>query len=389
MKNGKNLVVAIYSHPDYYPPTLNAIENLAGQYDSITVVPRNIIRPGWKYPGNVKLITPKRLFTVKELETAPTFKKIWWFLQFTRRFFSAVVRSKADTILIYDSIPVLSYRLINKFINKPKILWYHNHDVMEPQYIRKWSLSWLGWKSEKWIFQKLDLFSLPALERMVCFPMEKLHGKFFFLPNFPSLAFYDKYKTLQKDVSGNIRILFQGSIGPLHGIEEILEILPRKIEGKNPELWLKGFIGEAYKNELMCLAAQFGVKERLIFIPPTSYSKVVENAQNCHIGIGIHKKQDMMNKTLGTSSNKIYEYAASGLPVLLYDNPHFRGHLGQYNWAFFTDCSKTSLIASLEKIMTDYGYLSDQARQDFANKLNFEKYFEPVVNHIQSIHRIV
>jgi glycosyltransferase involved in cell wall biosynthesis len=385
MKTRNNLVIAIYSLPDYYPPSLNAIEYLSRQYESVAIVHRNISGSNWVYPANVRLISPKNTYPVRVVEKAFLLKKIAWFLKFTLSFFTIIRQTRANTVLIYDALPVLSYRLFYRFIKKPEILWYHNHDVTDPQYIRKWSLTWLAWKSEKWLFPKLDIFSLPALERKVWFPTEKLRGKFFFLPNFPSITIFNRFKIEHKDISGNIRILYQGSIGPLHGIEEVLGILERKIAGKNLELCLKGFISETYKNELESLANQYGVKERLTFMPPTSYSKVIENAQTCHIGLGIHKKQDIMNKTLGTSSNKIYEYAASGLPVILYDNLHFRGHLEQYKWAFFTDCSETSLVEIIEKILLDYTCLSYYARENFSNKLNFEKYFEPVADYLHFI----
>src|ERR1700730_1925355 len=165
MNSKKNLVIAIYSLPDYYPPTLNAIEYLSGQYDSISILHRNLTGSSWNYPANVRLITPKKLYSVKEVENANIFKKIFWFLQFTLDFFSVINRVRPDTILIYDSLPVLSYQLIQSFIKRPKILWYHNHDVIDPQYVRKWSISWLAWKTEKWIFPKLNIFSLPSMER--------------------------------------------------------------------------------------------------------------------------------------------------------------------------------------------------------------------------------
>jgi hypothetical protein len=141
---------------------------------------------------------------------------------------------------------------------------------------------------------------------------------------------------------------------------------------------------EDYKNKLTEISIRQGVGDKVIFIGPTSYSKVMENARTCHIGVGIHRKQDVMNKTLGTSSNKIYEYAASGLPVLLYDNDHFRHHLGKYKWAFFTDCTKHSLVEAIKNIILDYAYLSGQARQDFLEQLNFEKYFDPLINYLQN-----
>src|ERR1700730_7912293 len=99
------------------------------------------------------------------VEKQPISKKLRSFFDFTRRFLKTLKKSQPDAILIYDFLPVLSYRLISTFVHKPAILWYHNHDLAEAVYIKKFSLAWWAWKSEKWIFPKLDIFSLPAMER--------------------------------------------------------------------------------------------------------------------------------------------------------------------------------------------------------------------------------
>jgi glycosyltransferase involved in cell wall biosynthesis len=266
------------------------------------------------------------------------------------------------------------------FIRKPALLWYHNHDVAEPQYLRKWSLYWFAWKTEKWIFPRLDIFSLPALERQICFPMNLLKGKFLFLPNYPSKKVYTDHG--QKSLESEIRILYQGSIGPEHGLEEIIGLLDQPVAGKKLHLVLKGFISPEYKQQLEEFARKHQVLENVTFIGPSGYKAVIENAFNCHIGIGIHRKADMMNKTLGTASNKIYEYAAAGMPVLLFDNPHFRKHLQQFEWTFFTDCSKSSLIECIGVICSDYAAFSKKARADFENELNFEHFFEKANSYI-------
>ena len=279
-------------------------------------------------------------------------------------------------------MPVLSYRLLKPFIASPHILWYHNHDVSEARYINKYNLAWMAWKSEPWILPRLQIFSLPALERKVCFPMEKLKGQFFFLPNFPSRAVYDRQPQNNRSAEEICKILYQGSIGAGHGLEEIIPILKEKIGGKTFHLVLKGFISEQYLDELKQIAVKEGVEDQLVYLPPTGYREVVENAYTCHIGIGIHKKDDMMNRTLGTASNKIYEYAAAGMPVILYDNEHFRELLQKYDWVFFTDTSDKSFTDVLTRITSQYDHYSLAARKDFEGGLCFEEHFDQVVQFL-------
>lgn len=375
VKKKKNLLVVIYSHPEYYPPTLSALENLSLMYRDIYVLHRNLHGFNWKYPENVHLIGTKKQYAPREVEVAGFLRKLGWYLAFSWKLLKSMKKYKPDAMLIYDYLAILAYRMIYIFAPTPPIIWYHNHDVAEKQYIRRFTLSWLSWKSEKWLFPKLQIFSLPSLERKQCFPMQLLKGQFYFLPNFPSSGIYQKNKADNKFDDPVYKILFQGSIGPMHGLEELIPLLGEKIGGKELLLVLKGFISPKYLNELKSIAVNHRVENKLIYIGPTDYRLVIENGKTCHIGIGIHKKDDIMNKTLGTASNKIYEYAALGLPVILYDNDHFREILGKFEWAFFTDTSETSLKECLENIISDYPRLSAQASRDFTNQLSFEHYF--------------
>lgn len=384
MKQFKNLVAVNYSHPEYYPPTLNALEYLSGEYDNIYMVHRNLNAFDWIYPSNVHLVPSGKKIHFSDAEQAGTLKKIFFFLGFTATIFKTIRRARPDTILVYDFMPILSLYFLTPFIKKPRVLWYHNHDMGDEKYMRKWSISWFAWKSEKWLFPRLTVFSLPAVERKVFFPMEKLKGQFFFLPNFPSKKVYGAIKPgIKKNDDGDIKLLYQGSIGALHGLEEIIPLLKEKISGRNMVLVLKGFVRDGYLQELEQLAAANGVKDKLLYLPPSGYREVIENAFTCHIGIGIHKKQDIMNNTLGTASNKIYEYAATGMPVLIYDNAHFRATLGSREWVFFTDTENASLLAAISNIISNYDALSKKATTDFTGELCFENYIKPVIEFLK------
>ena len=381
-KGNNNLVIALYSHPDYYPPTLNAIESLSKKYDNIFIVHRNILGLDWDYPTNVHLITHGKSVNVRIAEKVGLLKKIVWYFLYTVQIFKVLKNNKDCVFLIYDYMPLLAYRLVNKLIKRPRILWYHNHDVADPKYIRNYSLSWWAWKSEDWIFPYLDIFSLPSLDRKSYFPMNKFKGKFYYLPNFPSKLVYEKFynHNEEKKISDSVRILFHGSIGTNHGLEEIISVLNMPIRGKRLELVLKGFISHEYKLLLQSLAEKYNVKEQLIFLPISGLRGVIENMQSCHVGIGIYKKDDIMNNTVGTASNKIYEYAAAGMPVLLYDNPYFRDVLKNNDWALFTDTRKESLLECLSYIVDNYKQLSENAINKFNHELSFETNFNLITN---------
>jgi hypothetical protein len=263
------------------------------------------------------------------------------------------------------------------------LLWYHSHDVADIRYIRKGSISWWAWKSEKWIFPRLTLFSLPALERKAYYPLDKFKGAFFFLPNFPARKIFGNLlPTGHKQINDRVKLVYQGSIDAMHGLEEIIALLNEKPGGKDLFLVLIGPVSSDYLQRLRELAVQNNTQDRLVYIPQSGYRTVIQNALSCHIGIGIYKKQDIMNSTVGTASNKIYEYAATGMPALIYDNEHFRSALQGRSWVFFTDTSKTSLLKNMEQIIVQYERLSAAALADFREELCFERNFSPLLEYL-------
>ncbi len=378
------MVVAIYSHPEYYPPTLNALDNLAQVYSEIVVVHRNIKGFDWVYPENVKLVSKGEALEVRAAEQASFISKLGWFLNYTWIFFSTVWRYQPHSVLIYDNLPILSFRLFKWLVHSPEVLWYHNHDVPDKTYIRKFSLSWMAWKSETWLFKRLNIFSLPAMERQMYFPMNKFKGDFFFLPNYPSLkrmaGVLERGDTPEKRMS----ILYQGSMNRYHGLEEIITLLGNEYNGYSLNLILKGFASGQYLAELFKLAAELKVSDKVVYLPPTTYMDVLQNARKCHIGVGIHKGNDIMNSTLGTASNKIYEYMASGLAVLLFKNEHFLKTFSGRKWAIFTDGSPDSLGSCIDFIARNWKVISEAAIQDFNSELNFENYIQPIIQKIST-----
>src|SRR4051812_8985623 len=120
---GRNvLVIAIYSHPEYYPPTLNAITFLSGYFDTIYVVHRNITAFDWEYPPNVKLLYSGVLLPVGEAERQSTRNKILAFWSFSNLLVNTIRSSGAKTLLVYDYFPWLSYRLFKYRLPKDLLL---------------------------------------------------------------------------------------------------------------------------------------------------------------------------------------------------------------------------------------------------------------------------
>ncbi len=379
-KNKQNscVIVALYSHPEFYPPTLNAIGELSKKFDKVMVYSRNVLKSEWLYPENVELIGIGPIMSIRESENKSFIFKMLIFIQYTIGFLKLIRKSKPKIIKVCDVIPLLSLSIIKTFLPSKIKFWYHNHDVADVNVSRKYTIGWFAAKSEGNMFNYLHILTLPAREREIYFPMFQLKGNYYFLPNYPSIDFYKNFWIENKSIKDELRLIYQGTISSGHGIEEIIGIMNNLICGKFVTLHLKGFIAEKYKLELLLCAEKNNVTCQLFFYPVSAYQDVPKLAATCHVGIGIHTGVDIMNTSLGTSSNKIYEYAALGLPVLLYKNKHFYDILGQYDWVRFTDLTQVDLISCLVSIVENYQKNSLNAVESFRNHLNFKEYFDNI-----------
>ncbi len=385
MKKG-TVLAFIYGHPENYPPTLHAIEQLALHFEKVWVVFRPNRSLAWSYPSNVQLLPAgKNIIPVAEQEQSGLLRKAYWFLQFARTVHTVYRQQKPDAVLAYDSLAMLCLYVIQRAGSQnPNVLfWYHNHDL--PDKPSPFSLPWIALRVQKQVFSRLDLFSLPANERKSYFPMDVFKGKYFFLPNYPLLAIHRPASFEKMDAHDEIRLLYQGMISDGHGIEEIVPLLRHRINGKYCRLTLIGPIKDTYKQHLSKLAEKQGVFSRLHIKEPVAYHALPSITRQHHIGLAILNDTTNINHmTAATASNKIAEYIAAGLSVLYFDHPIQKSVLEGYTWAFSTDLSNASLVSAISAMDHQYATISKQAVADFQNILHFEKYFAPLVFYLRS-----
>lgn len=364
------------------PPTLNALLVLSVYFDSVTMLRNNLDFPAASYPLTPRLQEVGSRYEVKSAAAKGTAWKLGRFARYCLALFRALRSGKYPLVIIHDYLGLLAYWLVRKAAGYQGLVWFNSYDVIDMEHVpmNRFSLMRMVVNNHEKIFSELDFFSLPAAERTSYYPCSQVKKASFVIPNFPSLTFYNSFYSPRKLEEQNpVKLIYQGALGPGHGYEAIIGILHRKVAGRPLHLVLKGWIDPAYKDQLLRLAEEKGVADRLSFHGFSLYRTVPELAASCTIGLAIFTKQDVMNKTLGTASNKIYEYAAVGLPVILFDTPHFRQYLEKWDWAYFTDLSADSLLEVIAAVLRDYPHNSQAAHESFRQEFNFEKVFEPAL----------
>jgi glycosyltransferase involved in cell wall biosynthesis len=281
-------------------------------------------------------------------------------------------KSNSNEFVVFDAYTLMAFVLLKRIgILKPNSkLWYHNHDVALSSNFKIGSLGWIVHKLENKNLRYVDFFSLPAKERSIYFSSRTVD---FILPNYPSIFMYEKFKPemIKKDVN----VIFQGRISPGHGLEAVIDIINQDIIDIRVSLTLKGIISRDYKNYLLSKISDEKL-HRVKFVGYTDYEDLPKITSSCQIGLAIFQPKSFMHATLGSSSNKIYEYIACGLPIIYLGTEHFKEYLSNYPWAIDVDDSPTSIAFAIQKIVNDYDELSKNAKNTFVSELNYEAYFD-------------
>ena len=379
-KSIKHITILIYPHPELYPPTLSAIEELSQIADTIDVVTRNMLISKWEYPSNVSVhyINKKRYvgFGIEKVSFA---LKIIHFLKFVMMSHRLIKKNKSNIVLAYDAIPLYVAHLLKATLKKQdSLLWYHNHDVTDLSKANYFSIMSIASRKQDSAIQNISLFSLPSKERLVYFKNIPKDVNPIIIPNYPLKKVYSKHIKKEIKASSRLKLVYQGSIGKGHGLESIIKILNQPINNKSLELHLVGKIRAPYLQQLNALAKQNGVLDRFVYHGMKPFTQLPAFLSGFDVGIAIHEPYNITYATGGSASNKIYEYAALGMPVLLFDNNHYKFYLKDNDWSFFTDLTPESLINSLISIHDKFNVASLSARKDFIEKYNYEKCFKKI-----------
>lgn len=371
----ETVIVVIYNSIQLYPPTLNAIEILSEYYNRIVVIELD------NYEKKGVSVNEKAVSYKIPYQKGALLQRGNVFVRFTYEIHKRLKIENPHLILVYDSTAALAMTFALTFTKIDAKIWYHVHDTADKKYVIPFSLNYFSLKLEYLLLKKAHIFSLPSQERKYQFDLTKFKGKYYFLPNYPLRSKYINYKTLPP--KNEVIVLYQGQICPGRGIEELIRILPISIDGINIKLWAIGFVSQEYKVLLDKLIKSRNCENMVSFLGLIPPRNLPVYTSQCHIGMAIYTANDNMHSTLGTASNKTYEYAACGLPYLYYQNEHFKHHFIDKPWAVPTDLSALSLQKAIAHILKNYEALSYGARTDFLEVRNYETVFEPILETVR------
>jgi len=375
--------IVILSDPDFYPPTINAANILAERGHDI-----NLIGIHYEKAQRQKLNPSIKRINYGSHKTG--LQNVWQYFSFFWRLKKQIKSRKPDWVIAYDSMAVGP----TAFAAGKKTKWiFHNHDLFTNP--RGW-YKLISWLEKRWSY-KATLVSFPQEDRAKFF-MKKAN-----LKTFPSIVYNGPRKewagvtqpphaALQTWIrEGKFIVLYQGQFSKYFNLDILIrsfQFLPEHvmlcIVGRPLEA---GIVGE-YES----IIGEIKLGHRIQILKSVTYDQVPSITRHCNLGIaklGMDKNIPFNDYYLTGASNKVSEYLAVGLPVLMADTEVNREFYSTYGFAIFADGTSARKIAEAIEPLTApgsavYTQLRQQAAKAGKEIFNFDTQFEKIISVIEN-----
>lgn len=383
----RKIGVVIYGNPDYYPPTINAVHELSKSFD-VVLIGRNCELAYWQYPNNVTVYRLGYYSSVREREKISALKKTTEYINFINE--SKEILQDVALIYAYDPWAFVTANIISMSCLHSKPIVYQLHEFYENFPLTS-LFGWIQRLEKRWINNALIVIQ-PELERAILYKKNmSIQEEIIIVPNFPRIDFYQNdrvndswFEELICQRFKKKEVILQGAISPDSSILELIDSLQKL--PNDFRLKLIGYITDNNHEKIIELANQLNVSSQLEYYQPVGYDRLPVHTWNASLGTCLKKKNNSNLHLSVTSSNKIYEYAACGLPVIVSDFSNYKNYLSEEPWVYFANPNDSKAIAStIRDIFADFGVYRSiclSARQACETRFNYEKVFKPVISEI-------
>lgn len=197
---------------------------------------------------------------------------------------------------------------------------------------------------------------------------------------------------LQKDVetidygakSAGFEVLNHGQFYRGRGYEIMAASCDLIREYPEIRLAIRGY--GALEEEMRMVVSKSLNKDAFVFYPPVKVHELIPMAARSHVGVAI-TEPICLNFKLSVS-NKLFEYAAAGLPVIMSDIPEHRYLNDKYDFGLILEeNSPRSLADAIIRLYTDtklFARLAQNARR-MSDKVTWENEFAQLVDAEQNM----
>jgi glycosyltransferase involved in cell wall biosynthesis len=386
----KKLGMILYFNPDYYPPTVNAAHLLSEHFD-VVLIGRNYDLPDGEYPANVTVHRLGPYTSIQERMLASPLAKLREYLDFVAQ--ARHLLEGVSLIYAYDAFGYTAARLCCLTLPYKTPLIYQNHEI-EEHLSGLFSLSgWIQRAERAWINQA-NLVVFPDKARATFFQkVTGLKEAPTIVPNFPRKSFFtlsDDWVSVLPKRWESVTLFYRGSISETSAMREIVTAASLfKQDKQKVAVQFVGFLQNAERQALHNWVYRVKMSDSFSYLGVLPYEDLQTPTFQATVGFALYKSTSFDRVACASACNKIYEYAACGLPVIVSDFPTYREYLSGELWVRFADPEDPqSINAALQDILSDfeqYRVMCLAARQAFEQKFNYEFVFSPLLSTIKEL----
>lgn len=290
------------------------------------------------------------------------------------RLFLRILKSKAD-IYHFQDPELIPLGVMTKLIKQKKVIYDVHEDVPKQILTKEWIPAYLRDIISK-IFSFIERGCFSFFDAVIAagediathFPSSK---KIVVIRNFPLLEMVGKINTKkEKGEKEPIVLIYAGGLTRDRGIKEMVEAV-RYIKG-NVRLVLVGSFNDTNLERKIKKKAD----ERVEFIGQVPYEWVFKYLEKADIGlICLYPTPNFINMWL--RNNKIFEYMASGLPIVASNFPGWKKMIEEQGYGITVDPLNPRDIARGIQKLIDEPYrrerMGERGRRAVMEKYNWEK----------------
>lgn len=370
----------VYANPDKCPPIVNGARLLAAAGYQVRILARDTGEaPAVSYPSGVDV-----------LRVGGSAHNS---MQMFARFIVDAMRytdSRARIIWGHDMHGFVSATLLARRYNRPLV--YQSHELMIESELARGGR--LVFQFQRRFARTAQLIIVPDEERgSLLKEILTLRTPPLVAANAPLRQITGTGELLHamlraQNHSFDSIVFRQGSIGPGHAIESTIRSMPMW-SNPNTGFVLMGPISSEFIAEMQQLAEEHGVADRLVILPPVSYDEIFAYTGGATIGHALYSPVNANNQFSTTASNKLMEYMAASLPVLVSDRPGLRALVQTYGCGVTADeSSPASIAAAINSLLNDPDraqHMGQAGRHAFEEVFCYDKQFAPVLTAVNRL----
>jgi glycosyltransferase involved in cell wall biosynthesis len=367
--------------------------NPAG-YPSLEHSSRILARDGWRvlflgtgaHGADALRFSPHERIEVRRVSFNPAgWRQKLHYLQFSLWVIFWILRRRPRWV--YASDPLSSpIALLLSFLPGLRII-YHEHD--SPQ------LDVSGQRSEVSQFMRFSLWTRRRLAQRVALSILPNETRVTWFKEqtgtrAPVLCVWNCPRTEETRVepsqkNGSFSVYYHGNISPRLLPETLIKVLELIPEANLCVVGYTTIGSETYPERLRELAKMTRVADRVQIHNAVSRCALLDETRQHSIGwAALAGRIDEPNLLeLFGASNKVFDYLACGLPVLVSDLPEWRSHIVDAGYGLACNPEDPRSIAQAVKWFLDHPNemrtMAERGRQKIAAEWNYETQFAPVI----------